>query len=114
MRWLKPFLSFALWVLGFLSIVVAIMSLFFVDRYAVGHNAMAPTMLVGENVLAWREHGAEFGDVVVCPHPNGEGQFVIGRVVAREGAVVTADRGTLLINGETPERDVGETVTFYD
>lgn len=85
---------------------------FFVKIVQVGHNAMAPTIFVGDQVLVWKGHNFELGDVALCPHPVEPGRYVMGRVVGRTGARVAIERGSLLINGETPQLDLHPPISW--
>jgi signal peptidase I len=111
-RALKPLLVFALWVGGFVLAVGALLEVFFVDVIIVGHDGMAPTMLAGEQVLLWRDAAPGFGDVTVCQHPRRPNELVFGRVVGRAGQKLGAFRGTLQINGESPDADMLGTVRY--
>jgi signal peptidase I len=87
---------------------------FYVKVVEVGHNAMAPTVFVGDRVLVWKGHNFDLGDIALCPHPSEPGRYVMGRVVGRTGQRVAIDRGQLLINGETPESDLHSPISFSD
>ncbi|MFW6049975.1 MAG: signal peptidase I [Myxococcota bacterium] len=103
------------WVLGLGLVAVAILNLFFVHRVQVSHNAMAPTLLAGEEALVWRRGERDMGDVVVCQHPGRPGQYVIGRVVGKPGMRVEAPNGQLQIEGTRVDRDIRrDDVRFYD
>lgn len=98
----------------FLLIVGGILYAFFVRVVDVGHNAMAPTTVLGDQVLVWRNADLELGDIALCPHPNETGRYVMGRIVGLPGHRVSMDRGMLYINGETPDRDLHPPITFVD
>jgi signal peptidase I len=92
-----------------------ILHAFFVRVVEVGHDAMAPTIVAGDQVLVWRTSNFELGDMVLCPHPREAGRFVMGRIVGRPGQTVEIGRGAqLAINGDRPDRDLRGTVDFYD
>lgn len=96
-------------------IVGGVLYSFFVRVVEVGHNAMAPTILAGDQVLVWRGTDFELGDPILCPHPNEPGRYVIGRVVGRNGQTVEIGRGAqLMINGETPDVNLRGEFEFYD
>lgn len=86
----------------------------FVTVVEVGHNAMAPTMTLGDRVLVWRTDKFELGQVALCAHPGQPGNYVIGRVVGRPGQTVAIERGQLLIAGEAPPVDIRDVVVFDD
>ncbi len=97
-----------------LLIVGAILYFFFVRVVTVGHNAMAPTVIMGDQVLVWRGQSFELGEMVLCPHPSEAGRYVIGRIVGRPGQTVSIERGNLRINGVTPDADIHTPIQFAD
>lgn len=101
-------------VVVFLAIVVAVLYFFFVRVVVVGHNAMAPTILLGDRVVVWRTTDFDLGEVLLCPHPEIPGRFVIGRFVGRPGYNIRIDEGILYINGETPDADHHAPIEFFD
>lgn len=103
-----------LWVMAIGLLVAAVLNLFFVDVVQVTHNAMAPTLLAGEQAFVWRSAEPRMGDVMVCEHPGQPGHFVIGRVVAKPGMRVEAPRGQLTISGSQVGVDIQGTTRFYD
>ncbi|HBQ18404.1 MAG TPA: signal peptidase I [Myxococcales bacterium] len=110
----KGLLKFLGVVLLLAGVAAAVLYFFFVRVVEVGHNAMAPTIMVGDRVLVWRGHDFELGEAVLCAHPSQPGRFVLGRVVARTGQTVEISRGGLRINGESPDRDARPPFEFYD
>lgn len=102
------------WTIGLGLVAIAILFLFFVHRVRVSHNAMAPTLLAGEEALVWRNADIEMGDVVVCEHPGRRGEFVIGRVVAKPGMRIESPRGQLTVSDTRADVDYQGTVRFYD
>lgn len=87
---------------------------FFVKVVEVGHNAMAPTMILGDRVLVWNTTELELGQVALCEHPSEPGRYMMGRVVGRPGQVVTFERGQLKIAGRTPDADQLGPIEFDD
>lgn len=87
---------------------------FFVEIVDVGHNAMAPTMTIGDRVLVWKTQELPLGAVALCAHPVQPGVYVMGRVVGRPDHVVSIERGGLQINGDAPDLDTQGFVTFHD
>jgi len=110
----KSALKFLGGVAVLLAIVAAIFYFFFVRVVTVGHNAMAPTVIMGDQVLVWRTNDLELGEMVLCEHPAEAGRYVLGRIVARSGQTVSIERGRLHINGSMPETDVRDPVQFAD
>jgi signal peptidase I len=107
--------------LKFLGVVLAIALIaggvlygFFVKIVEVGHNAMAPTMILGDRVLVWKTTELELGDIALCAHPQEPGRYVMGRVVGRTGQTITFERGQLQINGETPDSQTLQDLEFDD
>jgi len=96
------------------AIVGAILYFFFVRVVTVGHNAMAPTVMMGDQVLVWRGQSFELGEMVLCPHPSEDGRYVLGRIVGRPGQTVSIERGELLINGRSPDKDIHTPIQFAD
>ncbi len=96
------------------GIAGSVLYAFFVNVVDVGHNGMAPTMILGDRVLVWRTHDFELGDPVLCQHPEQPGRYVIGRVVGHSGQLVGFERGSLVINGSTPDTDIRGVVVFAD
>lgn len=115
---MRDFLKGALKLLGVLLVIVLAVGgalyAFFVKVVEVGHNAMAPTMILGDRVLVWSTQDFALGDVALCPHPEQPGRYVMGRVVGRPGQVVSMERGALRISGDSPDTDVRGVVTFAD
>ena len=54
-----------LWLAVPAAIAAGILRVFFVDVVTVGHNGMAPTLLLGDQVLVWRDAQVNHGDIVV-------------------------------------------------
>ena len=103
------------WTAGPLLLVGGILHYFYVERIQITHNAMAPTLLMGEVALLWKGAKLELGDIAVCEHPGHQGEWVIGRVAALPGMTIGTDpRGRLLIDGQPVERDFQGKVRFYD
>ena len=96
------------------AIAAGVLYGFFVKVLEVGHNGMAPTMILGDQVLVWKTQQLGLGEVALCAHPQQPGVYVLGRVVGRPGQVVGMERGTLTINGETPSVDLLDVVAFPD
>ena len=114
---MKTFLKGTLKVLAFLAgialIVGAVLRIFFVDLAVVGHNAMAPTLIAGDEIMVWRS-APDFGDVTICAHPADPSRLVIGRVVGKPGMLLDTQRGQLRIDRRILERDIEQPVQFYD
>lgn len=111
----KQLFKFALWVVAILALVGGVLKYLYVDAYVVGHEAMAPTMLRGETVLAWRTENIEFGDVAVCESPSIPGQLVMGRIVGiRPDQVVQMTGCALTISNSRPDVNWGRTTSFAD
>lgn len=104
--------------LGVVAVILLVAGLilyfFFVRVVTIGHNAMAPTLMMGDQVLVWRTQSFELGDMVLCPHPSEQGRYVIGRIVGRPGTVVAMGRGNLSINGQTPDMDIHSPIRWLD
>lgn len=111
---LKGTLKFLGVVLVLALVAGGVLYAFFVKVVEVGHNAMAPTMILGDRVLVWNTQEFELGEVILCPHPEQAGRYVMGRVVGRPGQTIEMDRGGLRINGDAPETDIQGLVTFVD
>ncbi len=97
-----------------LGVVAAILKTWFVDIVVVGHDGMAPTLFAGDTVLVWRDSHADHGAVMLCRHPTLDTRFVMGRVVGRNGADLSIDRGRLRIERTFPSTDWRGTVQYYD
>lgn len=107
-------IKFLFGVLVFLAIVFAVFRLFFVDFAVVGHNGMAPTMEAGDTIMVWRTTTFDIGDVAMCLNPQNPRDYVMGRVIAKQGMVVGVQRGQLVVEGTTPDIDWGPVETFTD
>ncbi len=114
----RDFLKGALKFLGVLLVIALVVGgvlyAFFVKVVEVGHNAMAPTMILGDRVLVWNTQDLGLGEVALCPHPQQPGRYVMGRVVGRPGQVLSMERGVLRINGDAPDTDIRGVVGFAD
>jgi signal peptidase I len=92
-----------------------LMRLFFVDVYTMPHNGMAPTLIMGDEVLVWRHAKPDMSDIMLCEHPARPEQTVIGRVVAFPGHTVSTDRfGNLSVDSDRANTETIGTVRFYD
>lgn len=104
--------------LGFFVALAAagaiILRLTVVDVAVVGHNAMAPTMEAGEQVLIWHGDTFDQGTIAVCQHPGNLNEMVMGRVVGEAGDVVSTFRGQLQINDRTQDTDWRGELQFTD
>jgi signal peptidase I len=113
----RTFLKGALKVLAFIAgvllVVGAILRIFFVDLAVVGHNAMAPTLIAGDEILVWRGV-PDFGDVTICQHPGDPSRLVIGRLVGKPGMTLDTQGGQLRIDRRILERDRMGEVRFRD
>jgi len=104
----------AIWLAVIALVIAGILRVAFVDVAQVGHNAMAPTLIFGDQVLAWRGSTPELGDIAICEHPGRLGELVMGRVVATSGMLVEQERGTLIVEGTREAVDWEEQVRFLD
>lgn len=111
---LRGLFKVLLWVMAIGLLGVAVMNLFFVDVVQVTHNAMAPTLVAGEQAFVWRSAEPRMGDIMVCEHPAQPGHYVLGRVVGKPGMTVEAPRGQLTISGSRVDVDIEGTTRFYD
>lgn len=102
-----------LWIGVPCAIALGVLRMWYVRTAVISHNAMAPTLLKGDQVAVWRGD-VHVGDVVLCPHPEEEGEFVIGRVIARTSLLLDTNRGRLKVGDVIPERDSQGVVEFYD
>jgi signal peptidase I len=109
---LGKFLSFV----ATLCVVGGVLAhLFFVDVYTVPHNGMAPTLVMGDKVLAWRHATPDLSDVMLCEHPSRVGDTVLGRVIAFPGHTVSTDRfGNLQVDSDRANIENIGTLRFYD
>ncbi len=110
----KGLLKFVAVVLVLAAIAGGVLYAFFVKDVEVGHNGMAPTMILGDRVLVWKTTEFGLGEIALCEHPQEPGRYVMGRVVGRPGHVITFERGQLRINGRTPDTDSSGMVEFDD
>jgi signal peptidase I len=108
----KGVLKFLGVIAGILVVAGAIAYFFFVRVVEVGHNAMAPTILMGDSVLVWRTTDFELGDVALCLHPSEPNRYVLGRVVGRPGQTIRIERGILYINNQAPDSDIHTAIQF--
>lgn len=111
---MKGALKFVAVIAVLAAIAGGVLYAFFVNVVDVGHNGMAPTMVLGDRVLVWRTHEFELGEPVLCQHPEQPGRYVIGRVVGHSGQTVGFERGSLVINGDRPAVDVHGVLVFDD
>lgn len=111
---LKGTLKFVGGIAVFLAIIAAILYFFFVRIVEVGHNAMAPTIMLGDRVVVWRTTDFELGEVLLCPHPEEPGRFVMARFVGRPGSRIRIENGNLYINDTTPDTDLNTPIDFFD
>lgn len=110
----KGLLKLVIWV-GVPTLAIAgLLQYFFVDRMAVGHDAMAPTIFAGETIFVWRDAEPNLGRVVICDHPRRPGNLVIGRVIAIPGMTVSSERNELVVSGRRPAKDVVAKVSWRD
>lgn len=105
-------------VLAFLGVVVgiavAVLRTWFVDVVTVAHNGMAPTMILGDRVLVWRDARIERNDIVLCRHPRDATRWVIGRVAVEPGGSIEVQRGVLMLGGRRVSQDHRGAFAFTD
>ncbi len=110
---LKTLFSFAMWIVAIALTVGAVLKLFFVDVIVLGHDAMAPTITVGEQVFLWRGAKPELADIAVCANPARPAELVVGRVLGTPGqSVKTEPRRGLVINRDRVETDIEEETRY--
>ena len=112
MRW--DTVKFVGIVIVVLAVIGAVLKTWYVDIVVIGHDGMAPTLIAGDTVLVWRDEAPEHGMVMLCRHPTIDSRFVIRRVIGRNGADITVDRGRLRIEGTFPAIDWRGSVAFRD
>ncbi len=110
----RNFAKFAAFVVVVLCIIGAILKTWYVEVVEVGHNGMAPTLIAGDTVLVWRNASIEHGDVVLCHHPTETTQWVLGRVIGRNGTAISVVRGQLTIDRTVPATDYHDDIEFVD
>lgn len=105
-------------VLAFLAVIVGIaigvLRTWFVDVVTVAHNGMAPTMILGDRVLVWRDARIERNDIVLCRHPRDATRWVLGRVAAEAGGSIEVSRGMLTLGGRRVSNDIRGAFPFTD
>jgi signal peptidase I len=111
---LRGLFKVLMWVLAIGLLAAAVLNLFFVDVVQVTHNAMAPTLVAGEQAFVWRSAEPSMGTIMVCEHPGQPGRYVIGRVIGKPGMRIESPRGQLTISGSTTDLDFQDTRRFYD
>ena len=116
---MRDFLKSAAKFVGGLLLVLAIAGGvtygLFMAMVVVGHNAMAPSLVLGDRVLIWKTQTFELGQAALCRHPSEPSRYVMGRVSARAGQTIEIDRsGTLQVNGSAPDREVHANIQFRD
>ncbi len=105
----------AFWLAILVGIFAVVMNFFFVKVAVVGHNAMAPTMVAGDQVVIWTKSAPDFGDITICADPRANAnRMVLGRVMGRAGFLLNTVREQLQINGQPVERDFQGTVRVND
>lgn len=89
--------------------------------YQIPSASMAPTLRPGEtllvDVLYFRQHAPQRGDVVAFDRPRQPGERSIMRVVAVSGDRVSVVRGRAVVNGQTlnePYADLGDPAVSTD
>ena len=108
----KSALKFLVVVLAIFGAIGGLLRYFFITPVVITDDGMAPTILAGETVLMWKTtETPEFGDILVCRHPRSTG-YVVGRFIARPGMVISANRGSMRIDGHAPDRNLQRTMNF--
>jgi signal peptidase I len=103
------------WIFIVAVIIIAASRFFFIDIAEVGHNGMAPTLVVGDVVAVFRGARVDIGDVVICKNPIRKGEFVTGRVIAKAGSTVQTDRqGQLEVDEKSFDVAWRGAMRFYD
>ncbi|MBX3274468.1 MAG: signal peptidase I [Sandaracinaceae bacterium] len=115
---MRDFTKSALKFLGVIAAILivagVVLYLFFVRVVTVGHNAMAPTVMLGDQILVWRTDRFELGQMALCAHPSEANRYVLGRVIGRPGDLVAVERGQLMINGQSPDTDHRAAIRWND
>lgn len=105
-------------VLAFLAVIVgiaiAVLRTWFVDVVTVAHNGMAPTMILGDRVLVWRDAQISRNDIVLCRHPRDATRWVIGRVAVEPGGSIEVQRASLMLDGRRVSVDIRGSFPFTD
>lgn len=94
---------------------LAAVRVLFLRPVIVTDNAMAPTLVLGEEVWMWKGAAVDMADIVVCEHPARPSELVIGRAVAFAGHTISTDHhGTLYVDKDRTVAGVDGTTLFYD
>jgi signal peptidase I len=88
--------KFIAWVLVALGLVAGFLKWQYVDVVTVAHDGMAPTIVLGDRVLLWRNAHIDRNDVVLCRHPRDANRWVMGRVILMPGEGMQVDRQQLI------------------
>lgn len=91
------------------GLVFGVVRPFIVEAFVIPSESMAPTLQVGDRVLAnkfvYDFSDPERGDVIVFESVEMEGQDLIKRVVGTPGDTVAVREGTLYVNGEPQQEE---------
>ena len=83
-----------------LSLIASLIARFFLIEIAeVGHDDMAPTLRLGDEVAVYKRATLERGDVVVCEHPSEPGRKIVARLLGLPGDRLSMSNGRLSIDG---------------
>lgn len=96
------------------GVAIAVLRAFFVDVVTVAHNGMAPTMLLGDRVLVWRDAHLDRNDIALCRNPQHPERWVLGRIAAMPGQSLHVERGQLWIGRTRTTRDLQGSGRFTD
>ncbi len=91
------------------GLVFGVVRPFIVEAFVIPSESMAPTLQVGDRVLAnkfiYDFSDPERGDVIVFESVEMEGQDLIKRVVGTPGDTIAVREGTLYVNGEPQQEE---------
>jgi signal peptidase I len=88
-------------------ILIAVARMFFFYIYRTDSNAMAPTLIAGDEfAVLTRWWTPSRGDIVVCERPDIPGQWVALRLVGLPGDTIEIKNNTLFVNNIPVEQDI--------
>jgi signal peptidase I len=100
-------------VLVVLAIMIVGLALYVIDLPHLASDDMAPSLRLGDQLLACRLCGApKRGDLVNFAIPDAPGQMAVRRVVAGPGDRVEVHKGEVLVNGKPLEHTKPSEVTL--
>lgn len=81
------------------TLTVVLMNVIFINAY-VPTGSMENTIMAGDRIFGIRLfHEYKRGDIIIFPDPDGEGIYLVKRIVGMPGDEISIEHGAVFVNG---------------